>query len=133
MSLNKTGSGISQNWFGADSWNPTSWKTMIHLRWIVNIMVTDVHSTDSQGMSKLSNLLYKRTKFPNLNVSRLVFQSSLHNPLKPGFKLRMKKQLEQRWQAMLQLHLSDQQFYIGYQGATYIRGLTVLWFQHQND
>ena len=35
---------------------------------------------------------------------------SLPNPLKPCVKLRMKTWLEQRRQAMLQLHLSDQQF-----------------------
>ena len=32
----------------------------------------------------------------------------------------MKIQFEQRWQAMLQLHLSDQNF-IAYEGAIYIR------------
>ena len=36
---------------------------------------------------------------------------SLPNPLKPGIMLRMKIYLEQRRQAMLQLHLSDQWFY----------------------
>ena len=52
---------------------------------------------------------YKRlTKSQNLNVSRLVLQLSLPSP---GFKSRMKMQLEQRRQPMLQLHLSDQQFY----------------------
>ena len=49
------------------------------------------------------------TKSQNLNVSRLVVQLSLSNPLKPGVKSRMKMSLEQRRQAMLQLHLSDQQ------------------------
>ena len=33
------------------------------------------------------------------------------NPLKPGVKSRMKMQLEQRRQVMLQLNLSDQQLY----------------------
>ena len=32
--------------------------------------------------------------------------------------------MEQRRQAMLQLHLSDEQFFIAYLGVTYIRGLT---------
>ena len=50
-------------------------------------------------------------KSPNLNISHLVSQLSLPNPLKPGVKSRMKMQLEQRRQAMLQLHLNDQQFY----------------------
>ena len=37
---------------------------------------------------KISNI--RRTKSPNLNVSRLVFQLSLPNPMKPGVKSRMK-------------------------------------------
>ena len=37
---------------------------------------------------KISNI--RRTKSPNLNVSRLVLQLSLPNPMKPGFKSRMK-------------------------------------------
>ena len=52
-----------------------------------------------------------RTKSQHLNVSRTVLQFSLPNPLKPGVESRMKKQSEQRQQAMLELHLSDQQFY----------------------
>ena len=32
----------------------------------------------------------RRTQSPNINVSRLVLQLSLPNPLKPGVKLRMK-------------------------------------------
>ena len=56
---------------------------------------------------KISNI--RRTKSQNLNESRLVLQLSLPNPLNPGVKSRMKMELEQRRQAMLQLHLSDQQ------------------------
>ena len=37
---------------------------------------------------KISNI--RCTKSPNLNVSRLVLQLSLHNPMKPGVKSRMK-------------------------------------------
>ena len=37
---------------------------------------------------KISNI--RRTKSPNLNVSRLVLQLSLPNPMKPGVKSRMK-------------------------------------------
>ena len=48
-----------------------------------------------------------RTKFQNLNGFRLILQLSLLNALEPGVKLRMKMQLEQRRQAMLQLHLID--------------------------
>ena len=51
------------------------------------------------------------TKSLNLNISLLILQMSLSNPLKPGVKSRMKMKLEQRQQALLQQHLSDQQFY----------------------
>ena len=51
------------------------------------------------------------TKSPNLNASRLAWQLSLSNPLKPGTKPRIKMWLEHHRQAMLQLHLSDQQLY----------------------
>ena len=46
--------------------------------------------------------------------SRLVLQLSLHNPLDPGVKSRMKMYLEQRRQALLQLrvYLSNQQVYL---------------------
>ena len=44
-------------------------------------------------------------------VSHLVLELPLSNPLKSGVKLRMKMQLEQHRQALLQLHLSDQQVY----------------------
>ena len=47
----------------------------------------------------------------NPNVSHLLLQLSLPNPLKPGVKSRVKISLEQCRQVMLQLHLSDQQFY----------------------
>ena len=49
-----------------------------------------------------------RPKSQNLNDSRLVLQLSLTNPLKAYVKSRM-KMLEQRRQAILQLHLSDPQ------------------------
>ena len=58
----------------------------------------------------VESLIYD-TKSQNLNVFCLVWQLSLHNPLKPRVKSRMKMQLQQRRQAMLQLHLSDQQIY----------------------
>ena len=57
---------------------------------------------------KVSNI--RRTKCQILNVSRLGFQLSLRNILKPSVKWRMKMQLEQCRQVMLQLHLSDRQF-----------------------
>ena len=49
-------------------------------------------------------------KSQSSNVSCVVSRLSLPNPLKPSVKSRM-KMLGQRRQAMLQLHLSDQQFY----------------------
>ena len=56
-----------------------------------------------------SNLLYIWfTKSQNLNFPRLVLQLFLPNPLRPGVKSIMKMLLEQRRQAMRQLHLSDQ-------------------------
>ena len=51
------------------------------------------------------------TKSQNLNVSCIRVQLSSLNLLTPGVKLRMKMYLEQRREAMLQLHLSYQQFY----------------------
>ena len=50
--------------------------------------------------SQSSNI--SRTKFQNLDVSRLVLQLSLLNSLKPGVM---------KMSALLQLHLSDQQCY----------------------
>ena len=52
-----------------------------------------------------------RTKSQKLNVARLVLQLSLPNSLQLDVKSRTKMYLEKHWQAMLQLHLSDQQFY----------------------
>ena len=57
---------------------------------------------------KVSNI--SRTKSTNLNDFHLVLPLSLSNLSKPGVKSRMKIQLELRRQAMLQLHLSDEQF-----------------------
>ena len=51
----------------------------------------------------------RHNKSHNLKVSRLVLQLSLPNQLKPGVKSRMKMELEQRRQAIVQLHLSDQE------------------------
>ena len=42
----------------------------------------------NSGYRKISNI--RRTKHPNLNVSRLVLQLSLANPLKLGVKSKMK-------------------------------------------
>ena len=54
----------------------------------------------------------RRTKSQNLNVSRLILQLVFAQfALKSGVESRMKMLLEQRREAMLQLHLSDEQFY----------------------
>ena len=70
-------------------------------------------TTVGQGMKtsyrKISNI--SRTKSQNLDVSPLVMQLSSPNSMKPDVKSRMKIKLEHRRQAMLQLHLSDRQFY----------------------
>ena len=52
---------------------------------------------------------YRQTESQNVFFYRLVSLLSSPNPLKPSVKSRMKMQLEQRRQAVLQLHLSDQQ------------------------
>ena len=58
---------------------------------------------------QISNI--RHTKSQHRNVFRLILQLSLPHPLEQGVMSRMKMWLEQRRQAMLQLHLSDQQFY----------------------
>ena len=65
----------------------------------------------------------RRTKFQNLNASRLGLQLSLCNILTPGVMPIMKMWLEQHRQAMLQLHLSDQQLYCQLGCALYKRFL----------
>ena len=80
------------------------------IRWCITFEVKvqcNMHTADPK-YHKISNI--RRTKSPNLNVSRPVLQLSLPNPMKPGLKSRMKMKLEQRRQPMLQLHLSDRQF-----------------------
>ena len=74
-------------------------------------------------LPKISNI--RSTKSQTSNISRLGLQLSLCNILKPGVNSRMKMYLEQRWQAMLQLHLSDLQLYC-LPGCSYIRDLTIL-------
>ena len=68
-----------------------------------------VGSKQSEHYCKTSSM--SRTKSQNLNLSCTLLQLSSLNPLKPRVKLRMRMQLEQPRQAMLQLHLSYQQFY----------------------
>ena len=57
----------------------------------------------------------RRTKYQNLQVSRLVWQLSLLKSLKPGVKWRMKMS------ALLQQHLSDRQIHCLLAGDSYQR------------
>ena len=77
------------------STNPTCTKAQLRYDYVMYCQISNIRCTKSQ----------------NLNVSGLVLQLSSCDLLKPGVKSRMKMKLEQRRQAMLQLHLSDQQFY----------------------
>ena len=86
--------------------------------------------TQTDCYRKISNI--SCTKSENWNFSCLVIQLSLCNISKLGLKLRMKMLLEQR-QAILQLHLSDQQFYCLLRRVLYYRfdGIcfrTLQWF-----
>ena len=63
-------------------------------------------SFESRLVSNISG-----TKSQHLKDFRTVLRQSLPNPLKPYIKSGMKMKLEQRQHAMLQLHLSDRQFY----------------------
>ena len=76
---------------------------------VYNIVTHGKVSLMYKQYRKISNI--RLTKSPNLIVSCLVLQLSLPNPKKPGAKSRMKRWLEQRRRVMLQLHLSDWQFY----------------------
>ena len=78
---------------------------------------------NKRSYHKISNI--SCTKSQNLSDSCLVLPFSLPNPLMPGIKSRMKMLFEQCRQAMIQLHLSDQQFYCQLK-CPYIRGLTVI-------
>ena len=93
-----------RNDFLADKTHQSTWRLTVYLWWITSYK-------SPYGVSiyrKIANI--RRTKIQNVNDYRLVLQLSLPNPLNPGLKSRMKMQLEQRRQAMLQLHLSHQQF-----------------------
>ena len=63
----------------------------------------------------------RHTKSQNLNVSLLVLQLSLPNPLKPGTKSKLKMQLDRRCSNNLWVINNC----IAHEGASYIRCLTV--------
>ena len=64
----------------------------------LNVILDKIECTDNVIIRLIlrSNIMYRkisdirRTKSQNLNVSRLVLQLSLPNPMKPGVKSRMK-------------------------------------------
>ena len=62
----------------------------------------------------------RHTNFQDLNVSRLVLQLYLPNPLKPDVKSRMKIYLEHRSN-----YIWGVNDFIVYLGASHVRGLTV--------
>ena len=81
---------------------------MVGLVWIGNLNIHE-SLTCTFNYIQISNI--SRTRSQNWNVSRLVLTLSMCNLWKPGVKSKMKMPLGQRRQAVLQLHLSDQQFY----------------------
>ena len=68
-----------------------------------------VSATIVLAYCEISNIT--RTKLQNWNDSHLVLQLFLPNPLKPVIKSIIKMLLEQRRQALLQLHLRYEQCY----------------------
>ena len=82
---------------------------IIFMDWLAYMLMYDGLEKVMMHYCKTSSI--SRTKFQNFNVSCILMQLSSLNSLKPGVKLIMKMLLEQRRQAMLQLHLSYEQFY----------------------
>ena len=78
------------------------------------IIVEVTTRTSDRRLDAIPLILYNNRKYGNVRRIKshffpLVLQLPLPNPLKPpGIKSRMKMQLEQHRQAMLQLHLSVQ-------------------------
>ena len=60
----------------------------IYFLWNIPVSATEHNRTRSRIYHHTSNI--SRTKSQNLNISRIVLQLSLPNPLKPGVKPRMK-------------------------------------------
>ena len=74
--------------------------------------VTLLDASNRCALNFTANPLIWAASIPKtLNVSGVVLQLSLPNPLKPGVRSRMQIYLEQCRQGRLQLHLSDQQLY----------------------
>ena len=108
-------------------------------QWVNTIMVAWLlmtwQSKETLSYRQVSNI--SRTKSQHLKDSRTALQLSLTNTLKPDVESKMKMQFEQRRQAMLQLHLSDRQFYWQLRCGLYQRfygsSPGIFWPQHQNS
>ena len=97
---------ITSSWYGNHSmYGLSQWETL-HCN-VVSHWLSPYTEWYLMIYSQTSNI--RCTKSQYLNVSPLVLQLALPNPLKPGVKSGMKMKLRQ--QVMLKLHLSDQQFY----------------------
>ena len=102
---------ISSKWHHHDNFSISATRSNLRFR----VCITngfDYHQTSNISL----------TKCQHLNVSHLVLQLSFPNPLKPDFKSRM---LEQRRWALLQLHLSEQQFLLEF--VTKVRLILEVW------
>ena len=89
--------------------NTTIW-TCTNFWWICAPAMRICNTSDDLSWIKRPTSNIRGTNSHSVNVSRLVLQLSLRSLLKSGVRSRMRMQLEQGQQAMLQLHLSDQQF-----------------------
>ena len=123
------------HWLGAY----TEWSLLVPVKdpWMIwgNRLIPKHNTTKCVLRIYRKTPSISRTKFENLNLSCILLQLSSLNPLKSGVKLRMKMWLEQRRQAMLQLHLSYQQFYCllrcglykRFYGSSWVYCLLVIW------
>ena len=105
-----------------------------------NVMKSSLSSQHSISKKKHSiyvpqnPLIKDAPNLPNLDIYRLSLQLSLRNLLKLSARRRMKVQLEQRRQAMLQPHMSEQQLnwplkcglYYRYGGSFYSQNRTAI-------
>ena len=96
--------------------------------WVLGSCERENHIVTSIPLMELCKIYHeifntKRTTSQNLNVSRLALQMSFPNPLKQGAKSIKKMLLEQRRQAMLQLHLNNKQFLF----PTMVRLILYIW------
>ena len=95
---------IPQFWSGflLNRW----WYSLRLDSWFWQHVMKEMHSRDYRQTSNV-----KRTTSQHSNVSRFVTQLSLPDTLKPSVRSIINMQMEQHRQAMLQLHLNEQQCY----------------------